>query len=183
MREKFDKTLLTEEAIRRKVIELARQISDDYTGKTPILICVLKGSFIFLADLVREISVTHEVDFMVVSSYGKNTTSSGSVRIIADLSQPIENRDILLVEDIYDTGLTLTYIKDTLLLRKPASLKICALLYKKKEREFTIPIDYIGFEIEDRFIVGYGLDFREQFRNLPYIACMESRCATQDRNV
>ena len=173
MPDKFDKILIPEEAIKRKVAELAHLISEDYRGENPILVSVLKGSFIFLADLVREISIPHEVDFMIVSSYGKNRTSSGSVRIIADLSQPIENRDILLVEDIYDTGLTLKYIKDTLLSRKPSSLKICSLLYKMREREITIPIDYIGFEIEDKFLVGYGLDFEEQFRNLRYIAYME----------
>ncbi len=161
--------LISEEEIKKRVKELADQISKDYAGKRPLLVGILKGAFIFLADLIRELSVDAEVDFLAVSSYGKATETSGEVKILKDLSESIEGKDVIIVEDIVDTGLTLRYLYDLLKTRKPASLKICVFLDKKERRQVEVPVDYVGFEVPDLFLVGYGLDFAEKYRQLKYI--------------
>ena len=152
--------------IERRISELAAEISRDYAGRELLLVCVLKGGFIFLADLVREIDVACTMDFMVISSYGTGTQSSGVVRILKDLDTPIEGRDVLIVEDIVDSGLTLSYLLRNLATRKPASLEVCTLLSKPARRENDVSVRYVGFEIPDTFVVGYGLDAAEQFRDL-----------------
>jgi hypoxanthine phosphoribosyltransferase len=169
---RIGKTLIAEADIQRRVGELGEQISRDYEGKTPVLVSVLKGGIIFLADLVRELKMLHEIDFMSVSSYNGGTDSSGVVRILQDLSINIEGEDVIIVEDIVDSGLTLDYIRNILLARHPRSLKICTLLDKKPKRKIEVPIDYVGFEIPDAFVIGYGLDYEQKYRNLPYIAIM-----------
>ena len=152
--------------VERLVVELGAEISRDYAGREILLVCVLKGGFIFLADLVREIDVSCTIDFMVISSYGTGTQSSGVVRILKDLDTPIEGRDVLIVEDIVDSGLTLSYLLRNLATRKPASLEVCTLLSKPARRENDVSVRYVGFEIPDTFVVGYGLDAAEKFRDL-----------------
>lgn len=161
-----NKILISEEKIIRRVKELAEILSDDYKGKVPILIGILKGSFIFLSDLIRFMSIPVEIDFLSVSSYGQFKESQGAVRITKDLDMDITGRDIIIVEDIIDTGLTLSFIVNLLSARNPASIRICALFLKKKERITPVEPHYIGFEIPDVFVVGYGLDFRERNREL-----------------
>lgn len=161
--------LIEEEKIKKRVFELAKEIQKDYEGKRPLFIGILKGAFIFLADLVRHIDLDIEIDFLAVSSYGKFTESTGEVEILKDLQLPIKDRDVIIVEDIVDTGLTLKYIKNLLSSRGPKSIKICALLDKKERREVDIDVDYVGFSVPDKFLVGYGLDVAEKYRNLPYI--------------
>lgn len=162
--------LITEEQIKGRVREIASQIKRDYQDTVPILVGVLKGSFIFLADLVRELSdIDVEIDFLSVSSYGRSTKTSGIVKILKDLSISIEGRDVILVEDICDSGLTLKYLVELLKGRKPRSLRVCVLLDKKERRLVDIDLSYVGFEVPDRFLVGYGLDYAERYRNLPYI--------------
>ena len=165
--------LITEKDIQRRVGELGTAISKDYAGKTPILVNILKGGIIFLSDLVRELDVLHEIDFMSVSSYESATKSSGVVRILQDLAINIEGKDVLIVEDIVDSGLTLDYIRHILLARHPKSLKICTLLDKKARREIEVPLDYVGFEIPDAFVIGYGLDYEQRYRHLPYVAILK----------
>ena len=165
--------LISEAQIKKRVKELGAEISRDYRGKVPTLISVLKGGIIFLSDLVRELSVLHEIDFMSVSSYNGGTDTSGVVRILADLSINIEGKDVLIVEDIVDTGLTLDYIRHILLARHPKSLRICTLLDKKARRKIEVPLDYVGFVVPDEFVIGYGLDYGEKYRNLPYVAVFE----------
>jgi len=167
------KVYIDEKTIRKKVAEIGEQITKDYEGKEVIFICILKGSFMFFADLVRYVKLKCQVDFMSVSSYGNATISSGVVRIEKDLKNDIMGKNVIVVEDIIDTGLTLTYIKGILLSRRPASFSICTLLDKKECRKSKIDFDYVGFEIEDKFVVGYGLDYAENYRNLPYIAVLE----------
>jgi hypoxanthine phosphoribosyltransferase len=167
---RIGKILITEDDIKRRVAELGEEISRDYADTTPVLVSVLKGGIIFLADLVRELKILHEIDFMSVSSYNGGTESSGVVRILQDLSINIEGEDVIIVEDIVDSGLTLDYIRSILLARHPKTLRICTLLDKKPKREIEVPIDYIGFEIPDEFVIGYGLDYEQKYRNLPYIA-------------
>jgi hypoxanthine phosphoribosyltransferase len=164
--------LLTEEQIRKRTIELATQITQDYKKEEPVFVGVLKGSILFFSDLVRHIDLPLEIDFLGASSYGKQTTSSGVVRITLDLSYPVTGRHVVLVEDIVDTGNTLSYILDGLKLRKPASLKVCTLLLKPECLKKKVPVDYVGFEIPNKFVVGYGLDAAEKYRNLPYIAVL-----------
>ena len=171
MQERIGKVLIGEDDIKRRVHELGEELSRDYEGKTPILISVLKGGIIFLSDLVRSLTILHEIDFMWVSSY-RGTESSGVVRILADLSINIEDHDVIIVEDIVDTGMTLDYIRHILLARHPKSLRICTLLDKKARRQIEVPIDYVGFEIPDEFVIGYGLDYGEKLRNLPYVALL-----------
>ncbi len=161
---------LTEEQIQKRVAELGAQISRDYEGQDLHLVAVLKGSVVFLADLMRHITIPHSIDFMATSSYGATTESTGIVRILKDLDMPITERNVLIVEDIVDTGYTLDYLRRILLERAPASLKIVCLLDKRERREVDVPIDYVGFEIPNAFVVGYGLDYAELYRNLPYIA-------------
>jgi len=165
--------LLSEDEIRAKVLELGRQISDDYAGRQLTLVSVLKGSLPFMADLMRSITIPVRIDLMEVSSYGGITTeSSGLVRILKDLSSSIERSDVLLVEDIIDTGLTLNYLLRYLRGKNPASLRICTLLDKPARRLVEIPVDYIGFTIPDRFVVGYGLDYGELYRNLRFVGVL-----------
>jgi hypoxanthine phosphoribosyltransferase len=164
--------LLTEEEVQTRVRALGAQLSADYAGRSPVLVSVLKGSIVFLADLVRAMDVPLSVDLMEVSSYGSGTETTGQVRILKDLSGPIEGRDVVVVEDIIDTGLTLNYLLRYLTERSPASIRVCCLLDKPARRLAEIEIDYRGFSIPDRFVVGYGLDFNEQYRNLPYIGVL-----------
>jgi hypoxanthine phosphoribosyltransferase len=167
--------LFTEEQIAVRVRELADQLSVEYAGREPLVIGILKGSWVFLADLVRLMAVPVFVDFMVVSSYGTGTKSSGAVKIVLDINCPVEGRDALVVEDIIDTGLTLKYIVDNLRLRKPRSLKVVALMDKPARRRVDIKADYLGFEVPDRFVVGYGVDLAERYRNLPYVGYIEGK--------
>ncbi|EEG76640.1 hypoxanthine phosphoribosyltransferase [Dethiobacter alkaliphilus] len=176
MSEKYvEKVLLDQAAIKEKVAELGRQISEDYQDKELLMICVLKGAVIFLADLMREISIPVSIDFMAVSSYGASTESSGVVRILKDLDCSIENRHCLIVEDIIDSGLTLKYLEENLMSRQPASLKIVTLLDKPERRRVDIKPDYCGFRIPDEFVVGYGLDFDENYRHLPEICVLADK--------
>jgi len=169
---RIDKILISEAEIQRRVGELAAEISRDYKGRTPTLVSILKGGIIVLTDLMRRLTVLHEIDFMSVSSYDSGTETTGVVRILADLSRNIEGKDVLIVEDIVDSGLTLDYIRHMLLARRPKSLKICTMLDKKARRQVEVPIDYIGFEIPNEFVIGYGLDYKEKYRNLPYVAIL-----------
>ena len=171
----IERVLFTEEALRARVGELAQQINRDLAGKEPVLISVLRGSFIFMADLVRAIELPCRVDFMAVSSYGSGTTSSGQVKITKDLSESIEGRDVLVVEDILDSGNTLSYLLQLLQARRPASIRLCTLLDKPSRRTKPIQADYVGFQVEDLFVVGYGLDYAERYRNLPYIGILKPR--------
>jgi hypoxanthine phosphoribosyltransferase len=164
--------LIGEEALSARVAELGDEVSADYQGRDLLLIGVLKGAVFFMADLMRHITVPCEVDFMAISSYGDSTDSSGIVRILKDLDINIEGRDVLVVEDIIDSGLTLSYLMRNLESREPASLEVCALMTKPARREIDVPVRYVGFEIPNRFVVGYGLDFGERYRNLPYVAVL-----------
>jgi len=164
--------LIDEERLRTRVAELGEEISADYAGKELLLIGVLKGAVFFMADLMRHLDVPCEVDFMAISSYGDSTDSSGVVRILKDLDINIDGRDVLVVEDIIDSGLTLSYLIRTLEAREPASLEVCALLTKPARREIHVPVRYVGFEIPNRFVIGYGLDFAERYRNLPYVGVL-----------
>lgn len=172
MREQFEEVLIEEEQIRARVTEIAAQISKDYDGKDPLLVCVLKGAVFFMADLTREITIPCELDFMAVSSYGSATDSSGVVRILKDLDATIEDRHVIIVEDIIDSGLTLSYLRKNLNARNPASVEVCALLTKPTRRKVDISCRYVGFEVPDCFVVGYGLDFHENYRNLRFIASL-----------
>ena len=163
----------TEEEIKNTVKKLGKQITDDYAGKTPLFVGILKGCFVFMADLVREVDLKCSVDFMAVSSYGNGTTTTGAVKINKDLNQDIEGKDIILVEDILDSGVTLSYLMKYLANRKPASMKICTLLDKPARRKNDITADYSGFICPDEFIVGYGLDYAESYRNLPYVGVLK----------
>ena len=173
----MDKDILevfySEEQLKTKVAELGAAITRDYQGKSPVLVSVLRGSYIFMADLTRAIDLPCTVDFMSVSSYGAGTTSSGQVKILKDLSEPIEGKDLIIVEDILDSGNTLFYLRDVLAARKPASIAICTLLDKPERRTKPIQADYSGFEVPDAFVVGYGLDYAEKYRNLPYIGVLK----------
>ena len=173
LNEDVAEVLLSEEQIRAKVIELGKRISADYAGRELTLVSVLKGSLPFMADLMRQIDLPLRIDLMEVSSYGGTATeSSGLVRILKDLSAPIDGRDVLLVEDIIDTGLTLNYLLRYLRGKNPRSIKVCSLLDKPARRLVEIPIDYVGFEIPDAFVVGYGLDFGEVYRNLRFVGVL-----------
>jgi hypoxanthine phosphoribosyltransferase len=166
--------LVTAEDLQRRVAALGAEITRDYADRSLLLIGVLKGAVFFLSDLMRFIEVPVEVDFMAVASYGSATDSSGVVRILKDLDVSIEGRDVLIVEDIVDSGLTLQYLLRNLGSRNPSSLEVCALLTKPERRKVELPTRYVGFEIPDRFVVGYGLDYAERYRNLPFVAVMES---------
>ena len=165
--------LFSQEQIQERIKELGAEITRDYAGRNPLLIGVLKGACFFLSDLLRSIDTRLSIEFMAISSYGSSTRTSGEVRIMKDLDVPIEGRDILVVEDIVDTGLTLTYLLDNLKARGAASVKLAALLDKHDRREKDVPIDYLGFQIPDHFVVGYGLDYAERYRNLPFIAVLK----------
>ena len=168
------KILISENTIQERVAELGRQISRDYDGRIPFLVAVLKGAYVFLADLCRNLDVPHEVHFMAISSYGgRATQSSGVVRILMDLPASPEGREVLIVEDIVDSGRTLDYILRNLRTRNPADVRVCTLLSKPSRREIEVPLDYVGFEIPDEFVLGYGLDFDEHYRNLPFIGVLK----------
>src|SRR5213595_3357248 len=167
------KVLIEEDAVAARVAELGADVSADYAGRDLLLVGVLKGAVFFMADLMRHLTVTCEVDFMAISSYGAATDSSGVVRILKDLDINIAGRDVLVVEDIIDSGLTLSYLMRNLEAREPASLEICALLTKPERREIDVPVRYVGFEIPNRFVIGYGLDFAERYRNLPYVGVLD----------
>ena len=171
----IERVLFSEAELDRRVSEIAAEINRDYAGKEPMLISVLRGSFVFMADLIRKIEVPCTVDFMSVSSYGRGTTSSGQVQITKDLSDDIEGKDIIVVEDILDSGNTLSYLLQLLQARKPASMKLCTLLDKPDRRVKEVHVDYTGFTIPDEFVVGYGLDYAEKYRNLPYIGILKPR--------
>ena len=166
-------TMLPREEIQKRVSELGAQITRDYKDGALVLICVLKGSFVFAADLMRAIDLPLRVDFLGVRSYGEGTESSGVVQITQDLSKPIAEEDVVIVEDIVDTGLTIAHLMDLLRTRQPRSVKVCALLHKPVRSRVQVKIDYLGFTIEDKFVVGYGLDFAERYRNLPFIGVVE----------
>jgi hypoxanthine phosphoribosyltransferase len=165
--------LVQPDELAHRVGELAEEVSRDYADRDLVLIGVLKGAIFFLADFMRQLTTGCELDFMAVSSYGSLTDSSGIVRILKDLDAPISGRDVLIVEDIVDSGLTLSYLLRTLAARDPASLEVCALLTKPERRKVDLPIRYVGFEIPNRFAIGYGLDYAERYRNLPYVAVLE----------
>jgi hypoxanthine phosphoribosyltransferase len=164
--------LIDEDALAARIAELGREISEDYAGRDLLLLGVLKGAVFFMSDLMRHLSVPCEIDFMAISSYGASTDSSGVVRILKDLDINIEGRHVLVVEDIIDSGLTLSYLVRNLESREPASLEICALLTKPARREIDVPVRYTGFESPNKFVIGYGLDFAERYRNLPYVGVL-----------
>ena len=167
--------LVQKDALEHRVRQLGEEIARDYAGRNPLLVGVLKGAVFFLSDLMRRMDIPCEVDFMAVASYGSSTDSSGVVRILKDLDANIEGRDVLIVEDIVDSGLTLQYLLRSLGARDPASVEVCALLVKPERRKVELPIRYVGFEIPNRFAIGYGLDHAEKHRNLPYVAALQSR--------
>jgi len=174
-----EEILIEEDALQRRIAELGAQITEDYRGRDLLLVCVLKGAVFFLSDLMRRIDLPVEVDFMAISSYGAGVDSSGVVRILKDLDVPIEDRNVLIVEDIVDSGLTLSYLLRALASRGPASLEVCALLTKPERRENEVECRYIGFEIPNRFVIGYGLDFAERYRNLPYIGVVRDELVAE----
>jgi hypoxanthine phosphoribosyltransferase len=169
----IDSVLLTEEQIQKRIAELGAEITRDFEGKDPLFVGVLKGCFMFMADLMRCVDLKCSVDFMSVSSYGNRSVTSGAVEITKDLSQDIENRHVIVVEDILDSGLTLNYLVNYLRVRKPASITLVTLLDKPARRRVPIKVDYSGFEIPDAFVVGYGLDYAERYRNLPFIGILK----------
>lgn len=179
MQELVEKVLINSQEIQKRINDLGKRISRDYKGKEVLLVCVLKGAFVFLADLIRAMDVPLKVDFIACSSYGSSTESSGVVRILKDLDYPVEGKHILLVEDIVDTGLTLNYILSLLKERRPKSLKVCAFLDKPERRVVPVKIDYLGFKIPNEFVVGYGLDYNGQFRNLPFIGVLKQEVYSQ----
>jgi hypoxanthine phosphoribosyltransferase len=167
------RVLFTQAQIQEKVRDLAKTISRDYQGRHPVLVGILKGSVFFLADLIRSLDLEHEVDFISISSYASGVTSSGTVRMLKDLDHDISGRDVIIVEDIIDSGLSLAYLRKNLLSRNPRSLALVTMLNKKVDRQQQVFVDYIGFEIENEFVIGYGLDYAERFRELTYIGIME----------
>jgi hypoxanthine phosphoribosyltransferase len=174
--------LIDEETLHSRIVELGAQISDDYRGEDLLLIGVLKGAIFFMADLMRSVDIPCEVDFMAISSYGAGIDSSGVVRILKDLDVSIEGRNVLVVEDIIDSGLTLSYLLRNLEAREPASLEVCALLTKPERRENDVVCRYVGFEIPNRFVIGYGLDFAERYRNLPFVGVLRDELAAQSED-
>src|SRR3954447_25260832 len=172
MSEEIGEILVQADELQHRIKAMADEIARDYAGKDLLLIGVLKGAFLFLADLMRHLDTGCEGDFMAVASCGSSTESSGVVRILKDLDAPLEGRDVLIVEDIVDSGLTLQYLMRTLQTRGPASLAVCALLTKPERRKAEVPARYVGFEIPDKFAIGYGLDYAERYRNLPYVATL-----------
>jgi hypoxanthine phosphoribosyltransferase len=174
----ISETLIGQERLSRRIAELGEEISSDYAGHDLLLVGVLKGAVFFMSDLMRQLTIPCEIDFMAISSYAGATESSGVVRILKDLDMNIEGRDVLVVEDIIDSGLTLSYLMRNLESREPASLEICALLTKPERREIDVPVRYVGFEIPNRFVVGYGLDFDEKYRNLPYVGVLDPELVT-----
>jgi len=173
MHKDIEKIMISKDEIEARVQSIAKQLDKDYEGKRPLLICVLKGSVLFFSDLIRAMKIPLEIDFMAITSYGNSAKSSGEVRMIKDLDRSIENRHVLIVEDIIDSGYTLSYLKRMLYSRHPESVKICALLDKFERREVAIEADYKGFDIGNEFVVGYGLDYAEEYRNIPEIGILK----------
>ncbi len=165
--------MISAEQIAERAKELGAQITRDYKDRSLVVVCVLKGAFLFCADLIRHIDLPLRVDFLAVRSYGEATETTGVVQITSDLSKPIENEDVLIVEDIVDTGLTIAHVMDLFRTRHPRSVKVCSLLHKPARARVTVNVDYLGFTIEDKFVIGYGLDFGEKYRNLPYVGVVE----------
>jgi hypoxanthine phosphoribosyltransferase len=168
-----EEVLIPEAVLQGRIRELGREISLEYRDKEPLLVGILTGAFVFMADLLRALSISCQVDFMATQSYGSSTESSGIVRILKDLNESIEGRHVLVVDDIIDTGLTMDYLLETLKARYPASLRVCALLDKRPRRRREVPIDFCGFQIPDKFVIGYGLDYAGRYRNLPYIGVLK----------
>lgn len=173
MKNDIQKVLFSEQQLADKVAELGARISADYAGKDPLIVSVLKGSYVFMADLTRRISIPCNVDFMAVSSYGAGTKTTGEVQIIKDIGSKIDGRHLIIVEDILDSGVTLSFLMKVLKARGAASIRLCTLLSKPERRKVDVPVDYLGFEIPDAFVVGYGLDYAEKYRNLPYIGILK----------
>ena len=173
MKNDIQEVLFSEQQLADKVAELGARISADYAGKDPLIVSVLKGSYVFMADLTRRISIPCNVDFMAVSSYGAGTKTTGEVQIIKDIGRKIDGRHLIIVEDILDSGVTLSFLMKVLKARGAASIRLCTLLSKPERRKVGVPVDYLGFEIPDAFVVGYGLDYAEKYRNLPYIGILK----------
>ncbi|MGC9347053.1 MAG: hypoxanthine phosphoribosyltransferase [Anaerolineae bacterium] len=170
----IERILITEDEIQGRIVQLAAEMNAIYSDEDlPVLVCILKGAFLFLADLTRSLTFRHEIDFMEISSYGRGTSSTGVVRILLDLASSIEGRHVVIVEDIVDTGHTLDYILRNFASRNPASVRVATLLNKPSRREIDVPVDFVGFEIPNEFVMGYGLDFAEQYRNVPYIGVLK----------
>lgn len=169
----FGRPIVTQEQMRARIREMGRQITNDYSGKDLILIGVLKGAYAFYADLARAIRLPMRVDFIVVTSYGSRAKTSGKVKLVSDLTEEVKGKDLLLVEDIIDSGLTISYLMKTLAKRKPRSIKVCTLLSKPERRVVNVAIDYEGFRIPNKYVVGYGLDYQQKYRNLPYLAVLD----------
>jgi hypoxanthine phosphoribosyltransferase len=170
----FGRPIVTQEEMRTRIRELGRQITADYADKDLVLVGVLKGAYAFYADLARALRIPMRVDFLVVTSYGTKAKPSGKVKMVTDLTEDIAGRDVLLVEDIVDSGLTVQYLLKTLSRRKPKSIKVCALLSKPERRKVNVTIDYVGFNIPNKYVVGYGLDYQQKYRNLPYLAVLDT---------
>lgn len=173
MERMFGRPIVTQEQMRSRIRELGRQISADYAGKDLVLVGVLKGAYAFFADLARAIRIPVRVDFIIVTSYGTQTKTSGKVKLVTELTEKIKDRDVLLVEDIVDSGLTVQYLTKTLAKQKPRSIKVCTLLSKPERRVVDVPLQYVGFRIPNQYVVGYGLDYQQQYRNLPYLAVLD----------
>ncbi|HET7910171.1 MAG TPA: hypoxanthine phosphoribosyltransferase [Nitrospira sp.] len=169
----FGRPIVTQEEMRTRIKELGKQIANDYAGKDLVLVGVLKGAYAFYADLARAIRIPMRVDFLVVTSYGALSKTSGKVKVITELTEDIKGKDVLLVEDIVDSGLTVQYLMKTLSKHKPKSIKVCTLLSKPERRTIDVPLDYIGFKIPNKYVVGYGLDYQQKYRNLPYLAVLD----------
>ena len=173
MERMFGRPIVTQEQMRSRIRELGRQISADYAGKDLVLVGVLKGAYAFFADLARAIRIPVQVDFIIVTSYGTQAKTFGKVKLVTELTEKIKNRDVLLVEDIVDSGVTVQYLIKALAKQKPSSIKVCTLLSKPERRVVDVPLQYIGFRIPNQYVVGYGLDYQQQYRNLPYLAVLD----------
>jgi hypoxanthine phosphoribosyltransferase len=173
MRNDIKDVLIDEKTLKKRVSELGKELAEEYKDKNPLVICVLKGSVLFMSDLVQSMDIPLEIDFMAISSYGSGTRSSGEVRILKDLDKSVEGRDLLIIEDIVDSGLTLSYLIKIFKDRNTNSIKVCSLLDKPERRTSEVEIDYVGFVVPDEFVVGYGLDFAERYRNLPFIGVLK----------
>jgi hypoxanthine phosphoribosyltransferase len=169
----FGRPIVTQEEMRARIKELGKQIANDYAAKDLVLVGVLKGAYAFYADLARAIRIPMRVDFLIVTSYGSQSKTSGKVKVITELTEDIKGKDVLLVEDIVDSGLTVQYLTRTLAKQKPQSIKVCTLLSKPERRTIDVPLDYVGFKIPNKYVVGYGLDYQQKYRNLPYLAVLD----------
>jgi hypoxanthine phosphoribosyltransferase len=180
MERMFGRPIVTQEQMRSRIRELGRQISADYTGKDLVLVGVLKGAYAFFADLARVIRIPVRVDFIIVTSYGSQSKTTGKVKLVTELTEDIKDKDVLLIEDIVDSGLTVQYLTKALAKQKPKSIKVCTLLSKPERRVVNVPLQYIGFRIPNQYVVGYGLDYQQQYRNLPYLAVLDQLSQQQE---